>query len=83
MDEVFKQAPDEMTYDEVEVIFNKNNKNILNTLIELWEVRENTIKNVSVTQCKWGSIREICDDYDNEMKKTLDNARINSTINQN
>jgi len=83
MDEVFKQAPDEMTYDEVEVIFNKNNKNILNTLIELWEVRENTIKNVSETQCKWGSIREICDDYDNEMKKTLDNARINSTINQN
>ena len=45
MDEVLKQAPDEMTYDEVELIFNKNDKNILNTLIELWKVKENTIKN--------------------------------------
>ena len=47
MDEVLKQAPDGMTYDEVELIFNKNDKNILNTLIELWNVKENTIKNVS------------------------------------
>ena len=82
MDEVLKQAPDGMTYDEVELIFNKNDKNILNTLIELWKVQENTIKNVSETQCKWDSIRELCDDYDNEMKKTLDNARKNSTINE-
>jgi hypothetical protein len=83
MDEVIKQAPVGMTYEQVELIFNKNDKNILKTLIELWKVQENTIKNISETQCKWDSIREICDDYDNEMKKTIDKARENSIVNEN
>jgi hypothetical protein len=81
MDEVIKQAPDGMTYEQVELIFNKNDKNFLNTLIELWKVQENTIKNISETKCKWDSIRELCDDYDNEMKKAIDKARENSIVN--
>ncbi len=83
MDEVIKQAPDGMTYEQVELIFNKNDKNILNTLIDLWKVQENTIKNISEIKCKWDSIRELCDDYDNEMKKTIDKARENSIVNEN
>lgn len=75
MDEVYKQAPDGMTYEEVEAIFNKNDKNILNTLIELWEVKEKNVKNISEIQCKWDNIRELCDECDNEIQKNLDNAR--------
>ena len=33
MDEVFKQAPDGMNYEDIEIIFNNNDKDVLKTLI--------------------------------------------------
>ena len=78
MDEVIKQAPENMKYEDIEIIYNKNDKNVLNTLIELWNVQDKSIKNITETQCKWEGIREICDDYDKEMNKFLDKTKNNN-----
>jgi hypothetical protein len=78
MDEVFKQAPDGITYEEVEAIFIRNDKNVLDTLIELWKIPDKNVKNISEEESKWANIRATCDDFDNEMKKVLDNAKKHS-----
>jgi hypothetical protein len=69
MEEVFKQSPIELSYDEVEVIFLKNNKNVLETLAELWKVCDEKVYNIDETKNKWNEIRSVCDCFDNEMKK--------------
>jgi hypothetical protein len=71
MDEIFKQAPDGMTYEEVEKVFIEKNKNVLETLIELWNVPEKPVVNISENKKKWEEIRNTCDDFDFEMQKTL------------
>jgi hypothetical protein len=78
MDEVFKQAPDGITYEEVEAIFIRNDKNVLDTLIELWKIPQKNVKNISEEESKWNNIRDTCDDFDNEMKKVLDSAKKHS-----
>jgi hypothetical protein len=75
MDEVYKQAPEGISYEEVERIFNINDKDVLKTLIELWKIPEQKIKNISEEESKWNNIRNTCDDFDNEMKNVLDNAK--------
>lgn len=71
MDEIFKQAPDGMTYEEVEKVFLEKNKNVLETLMELWKVPEKPIVNISVNNKKWEEIRNTCDDFDCEMQKNI------------
>jgi hypothetical protein len=75
MDEVLKQAPDGLTYEEVETVFIRNDKNVLDTLIELWKIPDKNVKNISEEESKWTNIRNTCDDFDSEMKKVLDNAK--------
>lgn len=77
MDEVLKQAPDGITSDYIEIIFNNNDKDVLKTLIELWKIQEKTIKNISESQCKWEGIRDICDSHDNEMQKKINECKKN------
>ena len=77
MEEVFKQAPEGISYEEVEKIFNDNNKDVLKTLIELWKIPRENIKNISEESSKWTDIRNTCDDFDKEMKKVLDVAKNN------
>ena len=69
MDEVFKQSPVELSYNEVEVIFLKNDKNVLDTLAELWKVSDEKVYNIDETKNKWNEIRSVCDCFDDEMKK--------------
>jgi len=69
MEEVFKQSPIELSYDEIEVIFLKNNKNVLETLAELWKVCDEKVYNIDETKNKWNEIRSVCDCFDNEMRK--------------
>jgi hypothetical protein len=38
MDEVIQQAPDYFSKEEIEVIFKKNEENVINTLIDLWNL---------------------------------------------
>ena len=78
MDEVFKQAPEGLTYEEVETIFIRNNNNVLDTLIELWKIPEKSVKNVSEEESKWTNIRKTCDDFDGEIKKVIDSAKKHS-----
>lgn len=75
MDEVLKQAPNGLTYEEVETVFIRNDKNVLDTLIELWKIPDKNVKNISEEESKWTNIRNTCDDFDSEMKKVLDNAK--------
>jgi hypothetical protein len=70
MDELLKQAPDNISKEEIENIYLRNNKNVLDTLTELWKI---PVKNVQKTENekKWQEIREIYDDIDTEMYKAL------------
>lgn len=70
MDELLKQAPDNISKEEIENIYLRNNKNVLDTLTELWKI---PVKNVQKTENekKWQEIREIYDDIDTEMYKVL------------
>ena len=70
MNELLKQAPDNISKEEIEIIYLRNNKNILDTLTELWKI---PVKNVQKTENekKWQEIREIYDDIDTEMYKAL------------
>ena len=71
MDGIFKQAPDGMTYEEVEKVFIEKNQNVLETLMEIWKIPEKPIVNISEKNKKWEEIRNTCDDFDSEMQKNL------------
>jgi hypothetical protein len=66
----------------IEIIFKKNNENVIDTLIDLWnidinkslendeELNNNTL-DLKDNSKKWTNIRNICDSYDNEMQSYL------------
>ena len=68
MDSLIQQAPSHLTIEEIEVVYNKNEHNIANTLAELWNIADNT---VIPPKTKWDDIRETCDAYDSEMAKVM------------
>ena len=68
MDILIQQAPANLTIEEIEKIYNKNEKNIINTLTELWDIADNRI---IPPKTKWDDIRETCDAYDSEMEKVM------------
>lgn len=67
MEEVISQAPPNVSNDCIKEIFEKHNKNVLATLSELWDIKENVPKE----KTKWETIRETCDEFDNEMAKSI------------
>jgi len=71
MEEVLRQAPIGMSDKEIKEIYDKNNGNIKNTLMELWEIPEEIERKKS----KWDEIRETCDAYDTEMNRLISNIR--------
>lgn len=72
MDEVMKQAPEHIKKDDVEIIFKKNNENVIDTLIELWNLEEPKLDTDNDNdKDKWVNIRDICDSYDIEMQAQL------------
>jgi len=77
MEEILKQAPDNLDTEYIENIFKKNDCKILPTLIELWKLQEKDIK----PQGKWDKIRETCDAFDIEMdKEFMSKLRGNNNI---
>ena len=38
LDEVISQAPDNISKEDIEVIFKKNNENVIDTLVDLWNL---------------------------------------------
>lgn len=70
MDEIIEQGPEGVTYEELLSVYIKNSSNVVDTLSELWNLKENK-KNISVEENKWNEIREICDTYDSEIYKII------------
>jgi hypothetical protein len=68
MDIIIKQAPANLTKEEIEIIYNKNNNDIINTLAELWDIVDDKI---IPPKTKWDNMRETCDAYDLEMEKVM------------
>jgi hypothetical protein len=78
MDEVMKQAPEHITKDDAEIIFKKNNENVTDTLIELWNLEAPIPeKDKDKEKDKWANIRDICDSYDIEMQAQLNRMKKN------
>jgi len=83
MEEVIQQAPDYFSKEEIEVIFKKNEENVIDTLIDLWDLdapkataaaaaTDIDINKISAAGGdKWASIRDICDTYDLEMQTQM------------
>ena len=70
MDELMKQVPENMTYKEVETIFLRNDKNIIDTLTEIWNIPIKNVENVvDDNKKKWDEIREVYDSIDREAYK--------------
>lgn len=72
MDQLMLQAPSNISFEEAEIIFKKNNENIIDSLSELWDIKDNK---KSIEKNKWDEIRETCDAFDNEMSIFMDNIR--------
>ena len=68
MDIIIQQAPINLTKEEIEIVYNKNNNDIVNTLAELWDIADTKI---IPPKTKWDDIRETCDTYDLEMDKVM------------
>jgi len=89
MDEVIKQAPDNISVEEIEVIFKKNKENVIDTLIDLWNIEVKDAKptnneeaadadfDFTNPETKWDNIRNICDAYDIEMQAHLNRLKGN------
>ena len=80
MDILIQQAPTNLTKEEIEIIYNKNNNDIIKTLEELWDIVD--IK-VEQPKTKWDDIRETCDAYDFEMQKVMKQMKENKINNNN
>ena len=88
MEEVIKQAPNNMLLEDIEIIFKKNNENVLDTLFDLWNIdvkkttdiikeKEAEINDIDLIDPvnKWANIRNICDAHDIEMQSLLKGLR--------
>jgi hypothetical protein len=77
MDELIKQAP--MNIDEkiIKEIYEKNNGNIMNSLMELWEIKDENVKEQTKEQKEWDEIRDTCDIFDGEMNNMMAKLRTN------
>ncbi len=75
MDEIIKQAPTHISIETIEEIYEKNNKDTIKTLMELWEISEPSSSlekpQKTAVQLKWDEVRDICDEFDTEMYKQM------------
>ena len=70
MDVLMKQAPVGLSIEEIEKVYNKNDKDVVKTLSELWELEEQ-VEIIDEDTEKWNKIRDTCDSYDLEMQKII------------
>jgi hypothetical protein len=78
MEQLLRQAPANISNEEIERIFNENNNDFNKTLLALWEIDDNNNNNNDDNDDKkinWTFIRDTCDAYDTEMKKMMDSNR--------
>lgn len=70
MEQIIKQGPDGISYEYFQKVYIKNSSNVIDTLVELWDIKEEK-KEITEEQQKWNEIRETCDFFDNEMYKQI------------
>jgi len=70
MEEVLSQAPLNIDVEIIKQIFDKHNKQVLPTLMELWNIQE-----IQKERTKWEEIRDTCDAFDTEMQTIIENAK--------
>jgi len=73
MEEVIKQAPEHISFEDIEVIFKKNNENVVDTLFDLWNIDEIKSKNKDNTDnetCTNSDISDISKFKDDKNKWT-------------
>ena len=78
IEELLKQAPENLNKDFIEEIYEKNNKDITKTLIELWDIPQEKKTN----KTNWDDIRDTCDAFDTEMHRLITNIRKNNIDNK-
>jgi hypothetical protein len=74
MDEVIKQAPDNISVEEIEVIFKKNKENVIDTLIDLWNIEVKDAKPTNNEEDEAAEAAEADFDFTNPETK-WDNIR--------
>lgn len=83
MEEVISQAPENISKEDIETIFKKNNENVIDTLIELWNIEAPTTgkaanpdeNDFTTPENKWANIRDVCDSYDLQMQVQMNNIK--------
>jgi len=70
MEQIIKQAPDYISQEKIQDVYVKNSSNAINTLVELWDIKEEK-KEITKEKQKWNEIRETCDVFDTEMYKQI------------
>jgi hypothetical protein len=70
MDELLKQAPENIDENIIRELYEKNNRDYMKTLLELWDIKE-----VVKEPTEWDNIRETCDVFDGEMTRMMSNLR--------
>jgi hypothetical protein len=80
MDELIRQAPLNIDDKKIKEIYDKNEGNVMKSLMELWELDEINENNNKQTkeQKEWNEIRNICDIFDGEMNNMM--AKLRSKI---
>lgn len=73
MNELIKQAPEGLDIKLIKDVYEKNNEDLLKSLMELWEIKE---KKEEKKETKWDNIRETCDAYDIEMANFMKKNRV-------
>ena len=74
MDEVINQAPENISKEEIEIIFKKNNEDVINTLVDLWNLDVPKSKVVNVSEGSEGSEgSEASDEASSEANIDLNN----------
>lgn len=79
MEDIIRQAPKHISYEKVKEIYERNDRDKLRTLMEIWDIKDEieVKKDKDDIQMKWDDIRETCDAFDNEMTRIMNNARKN------
>lgn len=74
MDELIKQAPVNIDEKIIKEIYDKNEGNVMNSLMELWEIKDK-VKEQTNEQKEWNEIRDTCDIFDGEMNNMMAKLR--------
>lgn len=77
MDELIRQAPVNIDDKKIKEIYDKNEGDVMKSLMELWELDEINENNKEQTneQKEWNEIRKTCDIFDGEMNKMMTKLR--------